>query len=95
MRTAIDLTGKIENSMWNKPGYVLTCPNFRKSALRRVLDWNIGIFAVDVPYIEASWANNAEEERRRDARVTAVLDKAGLRLAGARFHRRGLNCGED
>jgi kynurenine formamidase len=49
--------------MWNKPGYVLKCPNFRQSALRWVLDRDISILAVDVPCIEASWADDAEEER--------------------------------
>ena len=50
-------------AMWNKPGYVLQCPNLRKSALRWVLDQEISIFAVDVPCIEASWADDAEEEK--------------------------------
>jgi kynurenine formamidase len=49
--------------MWNRPGYVLTCPNFRKSALRWVLDRNISILAVDVPCIETSWSEDAEEEK--------------------------------
>jgi arylformamidase len=48
---------------WNKPGYVGTCPNFRKNALRWVLDRNISVLAVDVPCIEASWTDGAEEEK--------------------------------
>jgi hypothetical protein len=49
--------------MWNEPGCVDTCPNFRKSALRRVLDRNISIFVVDVSCNEASWADGAEEKK--------------------------------
>jgi arylformamidase len=67
--------------MWNKPGYVGTCPNFRKSALRWVLDRNISVFAVDVPCIEASWTDDAEGEKgnllaelfKRDVLLVAPL----------------------
>jgi hypothetical protein len=66
--------------MWNKPGCVDTCPNFRKSALRRALDRTMRIYAVDVPHSEASWADNAEEKRgkgrpalRRPARAAGWI----------------------
>ena len=49
--------------MWNKPGYVLQCPNMKKSALKWVLDRDISIFGVDVPCIEASWSEGDEEEK--------------------------------
>lgn len=49
--------------MWNKPGYVLQCPNMLRSALEWVLDRNISIFGIDVPCIEASWSEDDEEEK--------------------------------
>jgi kynurenine formamidase len=49
--------------MWNKPGYVLQCPNMLRSALEWVLDRNISIFGIDVPCIEASWSEGDEEEK--------------------------------
>ncbi len=49
--------------MWNRPGYVLQCPNFLRGALEWVLKKDISIFAVDVPCIEASWSEDEEEEK--------------------------------
>ncbi len=49
--------------MWNRPGYVLQCPNFLRGALKWVLTKDISIFAVDVPCIEASWSEEEEEEK--------------------------------
>jgi arylformamidase len=49
--------------MWNKPGYVLQCPNLNKSSLQWVLDQDISIFAIDVPCIEGSWSEDDEEEK--------------------------------
>jgi kynurenine formamidase len=49
--------------MWNKPGYVLQCPNMRRSALEWVLNRDISIFGIDVPCIEASWSEDDEEEK--------------------------------
>lgn len=49
--------------MWNKPGYVLECPNFLRSALEWVLARDISIFGVDVPCIEASWSEDNKEEK--------------------------------
>ncbi len=49
--------------MWNKPGYVLQCPNMLKTALEWVLDKDISIFGIDVPCIEASWSEGDEEEK--------------------------------
>jgi kynurenine formamidase len=50
-------------TMWNKPGYVLQCPNFLRGALEWVLEKDISIFAVDVPCIEPSWSEDKEEEK--------------------------------
>ena len=50
-------------SMWNKPGYVLQCPNMLRSALQWVLERDISIFGIDVPCIEASWSEEDEEEK--------------------------------
>ena len=50
-------------SMWNKPGYVLQCPNMLKSALQWVLEKDISIFGIDVPCIEASWSEEDEGEK--------------------------------
>jgi arylformamidase len=49
--------------MWNKPGYVLQCPNMLKGALEWVLEKDISIFGIDVPCIEASWSEGDEEEK--------------------------------
>jgi kynurenine formamidase len=48
---------------WNKPGYVLQCPNMRSSALEWVLGLDISIFGIDVPCIEASWSEDDVEEK--------------------------------
>jgi kynurenine formamidase len=44
--------------MWNRPGYVLRCPNLKRDALEWVLDHQINIFGVDIPCIEASWSDD-------------------------------------
>ncbi len=49
--------------MWNRPGYVLQCPNYLNGALEWVLKKDISIFAVDVPCIEASWSEGEEKEK--------------------------------
>ncbi len=49
--------------MWNKPGYVLQCPNMLRSALQWVLQKGISIFGIDVPCIEASWSEEDEVEK--------------------------------
>lgn len=49
--------------MWNKPGYVLECPNLLREALEWVLEKDISIFAVDIPCIEASWSVDDEEAK--------------------------------
>jgi kynurenine formamidase len=48
---------------WNKPGYVLQCPNMLRTGLQWVLDKNISIFGVDIPCIEASWSEDDQQER--------------------------------
>ena len=49
--------------MWNKPGYVLSCPNYLKNALEWVIEKDISIFGVDVPCIEASWSEDNQSEK--------------------------------
>jgi kynurenine formamidase len=49
--------------MWNKPGYVLQCPNLLSEALEWVLENDISIFAVDITCIETSWSENDEETK--------------------------------
>ena len=43
---------------WNRPGYVLECPNMKRSALQWVLDHQVSLFGVDIPCIEASWSED-------------------------------------
>ena len=50
-------------AMWNKPGYVLQCPNMTRGALRWVLDHEISLFGVDIPCIEASWSEDDTAEK--------------------------------
>jgi arylformamidase len=67
--------------MWNRPGYVLSCPNFCRDALEWVLAQDISIFGVDVPCIEASWSEEDDEQKglllaelfRRDVLLLAPL----------------------
>jgi arylformamidase len=48
---------------WNTPGYVLSCPNMKRSALEWVLEHEISLFGVDIPCIEASWAEDDNAEK--------------------------------
>jgi arylformamidase len=48
-------------AMWNTPGYVLRCPNMKRSALEWVLEHEISLFGVDIPCIEASWSEDDSE----------------------------------
>ena len=50
-------------AMWNKPGYVLRCPNFTKKAIEWLLAQGPGILGFDVPCIESSWSEDAVEEK--------------------------------
>jgi len=50
-------------AMWNKPGYVLQCPNMKRNALDWVLAQPISIFGVDIPCIEASWSEDDPAEK--------------------------------
>ena len=49
--------------MWNKPGYVLSCPNYLKNALEWIIEKRISILGVDVPCIEASWSEDNDSEK--------------------------------
>jgi arylformamidase len=48
---------------WNRPGYVLQCPNYLPDALEWVLEKRISIFGVDVPCIEAAWSEGKEGQK--------------------------------
>ena len=50
-------------AMWNKPGYVLTCPNLSRKAIEWMLEKAISIFGSDVPCIESSWSEDAGREK--------------------------------
>jgi kynurenine formamidase len=50
-------------AIWNKPGYVLQCPNMKRNALDWVLAQPISIFGVDIPCIEASWSEDDPAEK--------------------------------
>jgi arylformamidase len=49
--------------MWNKPGYVLQCPNVHSAAIEWVIEKEISIFGVDIPCIEASWSEDDGESK--------------------------------
>jgi arylformamidase len=43
---------------WNTPGYVLECPNLKRSALEWVISRAPGLLGVDIPCIESSWSED-------------------------------------
>ena len=49
--------------MWNKPGYVLECPNFTRGAIAWLLKRKPAICGFDVPCIESSWSEDVVEEK--------------------------------
>jgi arylformamidase len=63
--------------MWNRPGYVLRCPNMLRTGLEWVLDRDISIFGVDVPCIEASWS---EDDEKQKGGLLGELFKQGVLL---------------
>jgi len=64
--------------MWNRPGYVLSCPNYFKSALEWILEKEISILGVDVPCIEASWS---EENEAQKGSLLKEIFRRGVLLA--------------
>ena len=48
---------------WNKPGYVLQCPNFSQGAIEWILAHDPPICAFDVPCLESSWSEDVIEEK--------------------------------
>ena len=48
---------------WNKPGYVLQCPNFSQSAMEWILEHEPSICAFDVPCLESAWSEDLVEEK--------------------------------
>jgi arylformamidase len=65
--------------MWNRPGYVLQCPNMLPDAIRWVIDKEISIFGVDIPCIEASWSEDDEEAK--GGLLGILFEKGTLLLA--------------
>jgi arylformamidase len=65
--------------MWNQPGYVLTCPNMKASAVQWVIDREPSIFAVDVPAIEAAWSE--DDPDTKGGMLGALFAKGILLLA--------------
>jgi kynurenine formamidase len=49
--------------MWNRPGYVLQCPNFTRGAIAWLLMRKPAICGFDVPCIESSWSEDVVEEK--------------------------------
>jgi kynurenine formamidase len=49
--------------MWNKPGYVLECPNFTRGAIAWLLKRKPAICGFDVPCVESSWSEDVVEEK--------------------------------
>jgi arylformamidase len=66
-------------AMWNKPGYVLRCPNMKRDALEWVLDHQISIFGVDIPCIEASWSD--DDAGAKGSMLRALFERDILLLA--------------
>jgi arylformamidase len=66
-------------AMWNKPGYVLRCPNMKRSALEWVLDHQVSLFGVDIPCIEASWSEDDSETK--GSLLRALFERDTLLLA--------------
>jgi arylformamidase len=66
-------------AMWNRPGYVLRCPNMKRSALEWVLDHEISLFGVDIPCIEASWSEDDTEGK--GSLLRALFERDTLLLA--------------
>jgi arylformamidase len=64
--------------MWNKPGYVLQCPNMVKSAIEWVLEKEVSIFGVDIPCIESAWSQDSVSEK---GGLLGALFKQGILLA--------------
>jgi len=50
-------------TMWNKPDYVLRCPNMKRNAVKCVLEHEISLFGIDIPCIEASWSEDDTAEK--------------------------------
>jgi arylformamidase len=48
---------------WNKPGYVLQCPNFSRGAVEWMLEHEPAICAFDIPCLESSWSEDVVEEK--------------------------------
>lgn len=48
---------------WNRPGYVLQCPNFTRGAIAWLLAHQPSICGFDVPCIESSWSEDVVEEK--------------------------------
>ncbi len=59
---------------WNTPGYVLQCPNLKRSALEWVISQRPGLLGVDIPCIESSWSEDDDAEKGSLLREMFALD---------------------
>jgi arylformamidase len=66
-------------AMWNTPGYVLRCPNMKRSALEWVLEHEISLFGVDIPCIEASWSE--DDSAGKGSLLRTLFERDTLLLA--------------
>ncbi|MGA2762897.1 MAG: cyclase family protein [Spirochaetia bacterium] len=66
-------------AQWNRPGYVLECPNMKSSALEWVLERGISLFGVDIPCIESSWSE--ENDAEKGSLLRKLFEKDVLLLA--------------
>lgn len=57
------LLGTGWGSMWDAQGYVLRCPNLKRSAMEWVLEQGVSLFGVDTPCIESSSPDSDDSPR--------------------------------
>ena len=62
---------------WNRPGFVLQCPNFSRSAVEWLLEHEPAICGFDITCIESSWSEDAVEEK---GGLLGLLFKGGALL---------------
>ncbi|HVP19677.1 MAG TPA: cyclase family protein [Spirochaetia bacterium] len=66
-------------AQWNRPGYVLDCPNMKKSALEWVLERRVSLFGVDIPCIESSWSE--QDDAAKGSLLRKLFEQDVLLLA--------------
>ena len=63
---------------WNKPGYVLDCPNFTLAAVEWLVGRGISLVGFDVPCIEGAWSGDVSGEK---GGLLGMLFRKGLLMA--------------